>query len=209
MTVLNGARAGSRGQRQAGRLALIEALVGGALMVLLAVVGVVIVRRSLRPLAEIEATAEAIARGNLGSRIPDRDPRTEVGRLARALNGMLAQIEAAFQARAASETAARESEARMRRFVADASHELWSPSSGPTAARWAWRRPPAPAPPSASPSPSPPRPAPDPAGIGQELYDLEKRPLRTKVNWDNDSLGPASSPRIARGCVRISHYERA
>ncbi|MEU8279357.1 HAMP domain-containing protein, partial [Microbispora bryophytorum] len=49
--------------------------------------------RSLRPLAEIEATAEAIARGNLGSRIPDRDPRTEVGRLARALNGMLAQIE--------------------------------------------------------------------------------------------------------------------
>ncbi|MGI5154300.1 HAMP domain-containing sensor histidine kinase [Microbispora sp. CA-102843] len=110
-----------------GRLALIEALVGGALMVLLAVVGVVIVRRSLRPLGEIEATAEAIVRGNLGSRIPDRDPRTEVGRLARALNGMLAQIEAAFQARAASEAAARESEARMRRFVADASHELRTP----------------------------------------------------------------------------------
>ncbi|WP_311931752.1 HAMP domain-containing sensor histidine kinase [Microbispora sp. H11081] len=116
------------------RLALIEALVGGALMVVLAVVGVVIVRRSLRPLAEIEATAEAIARGNLGSRMPDRDPRTEVGRLARALNGMLAQIEAAFQARAASEAAARESEAkareseaRMRRFVADASHELRTP----------------------------------------------------------------------------------
>ncbi|MEU6430198.1 HAMP domain-containing sensor histidine kinase [Microbispora sp. NPDC046973] len=109
------------------RLALIEALVGGVLMVLLAVVGVVIVARSLRPLAEIEATAEAIARGNLGSRIPDRDPRTEVGRLARALNGMLAQIEAAFQARAASEAAARESEARMRRFVADASHELRTP----------------------------------------------------------------------------------
>ncbi|WP_310742189.1 HAMP domain-containing sensor histidine kinase [Microbispora sp. H13382] len=123
------------------RLTLIEALVGGALMVVLAVVGVVIVGRSLRPLAEIEATADAIARGKLGSRIPDRDPRTEVGRLARALNGMLAQIEAAFQARAASETAARESEAkaresevkareseaRMRRFVADASHELRTP----------------------------------------------------------------------------------
>ncbi|MBX6387028.1 MAG: HAMP domain-containing histidine kinase, partial [Microbispora sp.] len=130
------------------RLALIEGLVGGVLMVVLAVVGVVIVRRSLRPLAEIEATAEAIARGNLSSRIPDRDPRTEVGRLARALNGMLAQIEAAFQARAASEAAARESEAkareseakareseakareseaRLRRFVADASHELRTP----------------------------------------------------------------------------------
>ncbi|GGO20967.1 two-component sensor histidine kinase [Microbispora rosea subsp. aerata] len=102
------------------RLALIEALVGGALMVVLAVVGVVIVRRSLRPLAEIEATAEAIARGNLSSRIPDRDPRTEVGRLARALNGMLTQIELAFRARAASEAAARESEAKARESEAKA-----------------------------------------------------------------------------------------
>ncbi|GAA0396403.1 HAMP domain-containing sensor histidine kinase [Microbispora corallina] len=109
------------------RLALIELLGGGLVMAGLAVVGVVIVRRSLRPLAEIEATAEAIAQGHLGSRIPDRDPRTEVGRLARSLNGMLAQIEAAFAARAASEAAARESEARMRRFVADASHELRTP----------------------------------------------------------------------------------
>ncbi|MEW9532489.1 ATP-binding protein [Microbispora sp. NPDC049125] len=109
------------------RLALIELLGGGVVMAVLAVVGVVIVRRSLRPLSEIEETAEAIARGHLGSRVPDRDPRTEVGRLARSLNGMLAQIEAAFEARAASEAAARESEARMRRFVADASHELRTP----------------------------------------------------------------------------------
>ncbi|GAA4599386.1 sensory box histidine kinase PhoR [Planotetraspora phitsanulokensis] len=110
-----------------GRLALIELLVGGVVMVVLAVVGVVIVRRSLRPLTEIERTAEDIAQGNLSSRIPDRDPRTEVGRLARSLNGMLAQIETAFEARAASEASARESEARMRRFVADASHELRTP----------------------------------------------------------------------------------
>jgi two-component system OmpR family sensor kinase len=66
--------------------------------------------------------------------VPDRDPRTEVGRLGRALNTMLAQIEAAFGARAASEAsarrseeAARRSEDRMRRFVADASHELRTP----------------------------------------------------------------------------------
>ncbi|GII58467.1 two-component sensor histidine kinase [Planotetraspora thailandica] len=110
-----------------GRLALIELLVGGAVMVVLAVVAVVIVRRSLRPLTEIEKTAQDIAEGHLSSRIPDRDPRTEVGRLARSLNGMLAQIEAAFAARAASEASARESEARMRRFVADASHELRTP----------------------------------------------------------------------------------
>ncbi|MFC0865437.1 sensor histidine kinase [Sphaerimonospora cavernae] len=109
------------------RLAIIELLCGGVVMTVLAVVGVVLVRRSLRPLTEIEATAAAIAQGHLGSRIPDRDPRTEVGSLARSLNGMLTQIESAFQARAASEAAARESEARMRRFIADASHELRTP----------------------------------------------------------------------------------
>lgn len=109
------------------RLVIIELLCGAIVMAVLAVVGVVMVRRSLRPLSEIEATAAAIAQGHLGSRIPDRDPRTEVGSLARSLNGMLTQIESAFQARAASEMSARESEARMRRFIADASHELRTP----------------------------------------------------------------------------------
>ncbi|MEU7001012.1 HAMP domain-containing sensor histidine kinase [Nonomuraea sp. NPDC046570] len=109
------------------QLALIEVLAGGGILLILAVVGVTTVRRSLRPLAEIEHTAEDIAAGQLGRRVPDGDRRTEVGRLAQALNGMLAQIEAAFAARSASETAARKSEERMRRFVADASHELRTP----------------------------------------------------------------------------------
>ncbi len=78
------------------------------------------VRRSLRPLREIETTAAAIAEGDLSQRIPAAPPSTEVGRLGLALNGMLAQIERAFDVRAASE-------ARMRRFVADASHELRTP----------------------------------------------------------------------------------
>ncbi|MEV0968826.1 sensor histidine kinase [Microtetraspora glauca] len=109
------------------RLALIELLGSAIVMGVLAVVGIVTVRRSLRPLTEIERTAEAIADGDLSSRVPDRHPRTEVGRLSRSLNGMLSQIESAFQAKASSEAAARESEARMRRFVADASHELRTP----------------------------------------------------------------------------------
>ena len=109
------------------RLAVIELLVGGGVLAVLAVVGVVIVRRSLRPLREIEQTAEAIAGGRLGLRVPDHDPRTEVGRLARSLNTMLTQIETAFRDRAASEAAARRSEERMRRFIADASHELRTP----------------------------------------------------------------------------------
>ncbi|MEV0614498.1 HAMP domain-containing sensor histidine kinase [Nonomuraea sp. NPDC050404] len=109
------------------RLALIELLGGGGILLILAVAGVTIVRRSMRPLAQIERTAEAIAGGELGRRVPDGDPRTEVGGLAKSLNGMLAQIETAFAARSASEAAARRSEDRMRQFVGDASHELRTP----------------------------------------------------------------------------------
>jgi two-component system, OmpR family, sensor kinase len=110
-----------------GWLQRIDLLVSLVVLLVVAAVGVAIVRASLRPLEKMEQTAAAIAAGDLTRRVPDRDPRTEVGRLAAALNSMLAQIEAAFRARAASEAMARRSEERMRRFVADASHELRTP----------------------------------------------------------------------------------
>ena len=85
------------------------------------------VHRSLRPLVEVEQTAAAIAAGQLDRRVPERDPRTEVGRLSLALNGMLAQIQRAVASSESSAKQARSSEDRMRRFITDASHELRTP----------------------------------------------------------------------------------
>ncbi|OLT27803.1 two-component sensor histidine kinase [Actinomadura sp. CNU-125] len=123
------------------RLVAIDLIVGLSVLAVLAGLGVWVVRAALRPLSAIEATAGAIAAGDLSRRVPEADRRTEMGRLGRSLNSMLAQIETAFRARAESEAAARwseesarrseesarRSEERMRRFIADASHELRTP----------------------------------------------------------------------------------
>ena len=109
------------------RIAYFDVIVGAVIVFVLAMVGVAAVRANLRPLDEIEETAEAIADGHLDRRVPERDPRTEIGRLGRSLNSMLSQIESAFHAREESEAAAHRSEERMRRFIADAGHELRTP----------------------------------------------------------------------------------
>jgi two-component system OmpR family sensor kinase len=77
-------------------------------------------RVTARPLARIAATADAISGGDLTRRVPDRNPRTEVGRVGLALNAMLGEIQRYVDRLV-------ESEQRMRRFLGDASHELSTP----------------------------------------------------------------------------------
>ena len=109
------------------RLVIFDLGVGLAIVIVLAIVGIAVVRTNLRPLDDIELTAGQIAQGHLDHRVPEGDPRTEVGSLGRSLNAMLSQIERAFHAQQESEQAAHDSEERMRRFIADASHELRTP----------------------------------------------------------------------------------
>ena len=109
------------------QLLLIEWVVtAGAVLIALAA-GFWLVRLGLKPLGDMESAAESIAAGNLTERVPGENDRTEVGRLAGTLNVMLSRIEVAFSARVASERRLLESDARLRRFVGDASHELRTP----------------------------------------------------------------------------------
>jgi two-component system OmpR family sensor kinase len=102
------------------RLLLVEALVIGGVLLLLAALAWAIVRVGLRPLDRMADTAARIAGGELDRRVEDADARTETGRLGLALNRMLDRLETAFREREASER-------RLRRFLADASHELRTP----------------------------------------------------------------------------------
>jgi two-component system OmpR family sensor kinase len=93
------------------------------------ILGAALVQFSLRPLRRVATTATKVTELPLDSGevtlpagVPDTDPRTEVGQVGAAFNRMLLHVERALGRRAASE-------ARLRRFAADASHELRTPLS--------------------------------------------------------------------------------
>jgi len=102
------------------RLRFLFLILGSIALLAIALASRWIIALGLKPLEQVEDTAEAIAAGDLSARLPAAKPDTEVGRLTTALNTMLARIEESFAVRV-------ESESKLRRFVADASHELRTP----------------------------------------------------------------------------------
>jgi two-component system OmpR family sensor kinase len=108
-------------------VALSEAAVFSAVLLLAGVLGTFWVRFSLRPLHRVAFTAAQVAQlplesgeVSLPAGVPDTDPGTETGQVGLAFNQMLGHVETALRRRAASES-------RLRRFAADASHELRTP----------------------------------------------------------------------------------
>jgi two-component system, OmpR family, sensor kinase len=104
-----------------GRLVRVEVVATGVVLALLALVAFWVLRLGVRPLKSMARTATTVASGaDLSQRVPDAPAGTEAGDLGTALNTMLARLETAFADQQASEE-------RLRRFVADASHELRTP----------------------------------------------------------------------------------
>lgn len=87
--------------------------IGPGLLVLSGIGGMVLARRTLRPVAEITHTAERISGTDLHRRVPVGPARDELTELATTFNDMIERLESAVE--------------RERRFTGDASHELRSP----------------------------------------------------------------------------------
>ncbi len=107
-------------QTTLNQLLLLEGIVTLGVVAAMAILAWAIIQLGLRPLRRMGAVAGEIAAGDYSRRVEPTTLKTEIGRLGLALNAMLAQIEAAFAERTASE-------GRLRRFIADASHELRTP----------------------------------------------------------------------------------
>ncbi|MGN9763241.1 sensor histidine kinase [Streptomyces sp. SD31] len=110
-------------------LVVMEAVVAGVGLTVAGCVCAVVIRRQLRPLGRVAAAAAEVSRAPLDrgevtglTRVParDTDPASEAGQVGAALNRMIDHVESSLTAR-------QRTEERMRRFLADAGHELRTP----------------------------------------------------------------------------------
>ncbi|MFF4394035.1 DUF3500 domain-containing protein [Streptomyces sp. NPDC001480] len=118
-----------RVQRMMNALVTAESVIAAVGLGAAACVSAVVVRRQLRPLGRVAATAAEVARAPLErgevtglTRVParDTDAGTEVGQVGVALNHLIDHVEVSLAGR-------QRTEERMRRFLADAGHELRTP----------------------------------------------------------------------------------
>ncbi len=98
-----------------GRLRRVLLLVVPIGVLLSAVSGYLLARKSLAPVVAMSDAVEKITSRNLDRRLPVRHPPDELGELAATFNELLGRLESAFE--------------QQRRFMADASHELRTPLS--------------------------------------------------------------------------------
>ena len=106
------------------RVAVLAA--GGIVAAILLACGFWLERLGLRPIAEMKSVADAIAAGDRTRRITNQPPGKEAAHLARAFNTMLDKQS--------------EIEDRLLQFVADASHELRTPTSVISGLAQLWRQ---------------------------------------------------------------------
>ena len=86
-----------------------------AMLAVSSIIGIALSRLALRPVRLIRETANRIGSDNLSERIPVSGVRDEISELARLLNQMFDRLESSFK--------------QVRRFAAEASHELKTPLS--------------------------------------------------------------------------------
>ncbi|MCZ4507638.1 ATP-binding protein [Streptomyces sp. ActVer] len=123
-------------------LVVTETVVAVAALAAAGCVCAVVIRRQLRPLGRVAATAAEVSRSPLDrgevtgptpasglTRVSERDtdPASEAGQVGAALNRMIDHVESSLAERQRGEEEIRRSEERVRRLLADASHELRTP----------------------------------------------------------------------------------
>jgi signal transduction histidine kinase len=99
--------------RNATAIAWLVPLAGVTVLLIGLIIAWWVINRSVRPIQQIEATADEIRRGKLSARVPISSPDNELGQLSSTLNTTFARLQTAFE--------------RQKQFTSDAAHELRTP----------------------------------------------------------------------------------